>query len=160
MSTKLGIQVHCIYRIYDIYTSSPSCCFGFFFWDEERNFSKLVTQYQIHIEVQDGGNQMFAKQMELCLFDQGFIQNKTNHPISSYSHPSATAYKTIHCLKWGGGGLQNQQERHIIKTKYEAYTSSFLRQLRPSVVDSETFLERSFWDPGRRYKQLYFDNTR
>ena len=29
--------------------------------------------------------------------------NKTSHPISSNSHPSATAIKGIHCLKWGGG---------------------------------------------------------
>ena len=28
-------------------------------------------------------------------------KNKTNHPISSNSHPSATANKAIHCLKWG-----------------------------------------------------------
>ena len=28
---------------------------------------------------------------------------------------SATASKSIHCLKWGGGGgLQNQREHHII----------------------------------------------
>ena len=29
--------------------------------------------------------------------------NKTNHPISSNIHPSATVHKTIHCLKLGGG---------------------------------------------------------
>ena len=29
-------------------------------------------------------------------------KNKTNHPKSSNSHPSATANKAIHCLKWGG----------------------------------------------------------
>ena len=32
-------------------------------------------------------------------------ENKTNHPISSNSHPSATANThppTIYCLKWGG----------------------------------------------------------
>ena len=33
-------------------------------------------------------------------------KNKTNHPISSNSHPSATANKAIHCLKWGVGGLK------------------------------------------------------
>ena len=32
--------------------------------------------------------------------------NKTNHPISSNSHPSATANKTIHSLKIGGGGYK------------------------------------------------------
>ena len=39
-------------------------------------------------------------------------KNTTNHPISSNSHPSATAYKAIHCLK--------QREHNIIWTKYEA----------------------------------------
>ena len=39
------------------------------------------------------------------------FKNKTNHPISSNSHPSATAK---------GGGVRNQQEHHIILTKYEA----------------------------------------
>ena len=56
--------------------------------------------------------------------------NKTNHPRSSNSHPSATANnanccmiysatanKAIHSLK--KGGLQNQREHHIILTKYE-----------------------------------------
>ena len=31
-------------------------------------------------------------------------ENKTNHPISSNSHTSATADKAIHSLKIGGGG--------------------------------------------------------
>ena len=30
-------------------------------------------------------------------------KNKTNYPISSNSHPSATANRVIHCLKRGGG---------------------------------------------------------
>ena len=47
-------------------------------------------------------------------------KNKTNHPILSNSHPSATAKYAIFSLKIGGGGLQNQQEHHIILTKYEA----------------------------------------
>ena len=46
--------------------------------------------------------------------------NKTNHPISSDSHPSATANKAIHRLKIGVGGVKNQWEHHIILTKYEA----------------------------------------
>ena len=29
--------------------------------------------------------------------------NKTNHPMSRNSYPSATANKAIHCFKWGGG---------------------------------------------------------
>ena len=32
-----------------------------------------------------------------------FNKNKTNHPISSNSHHSATANKAIHSLKIGGG---------------------------------------------------------
>ena len=32
--------------------------------------------------------------------------NKTNHPISSNSHPSATANKAIHSLKIGKGGTK------------------------------------------------------
>ena len=47
------------------------------------------------------------------------FKNKTNHPISSNSHLSATANKVIRSLK-RGGGLQNQWEHHIILTKYEA----------------------------------------
>ena len=46
-----------------------------------------------------------------------FNKNKTNHPISSNGHHSATA---IHSLKNWGGGLQNQREHHIMLTKYEA----------------------------------------
>ena len=36
-------------------------------------------------------------------------KNKTNYPISSNSHPSATANIAIHCLKRGGEVLQNQR---------------------------------------------------
>ena len=52
----------------------------------------------------------------------GFSMNKTNHPISSNSHPSAAANKAIHSFKIEGGGgvLQNQRKHHIILTKYEA----------------------------------------
>ena len=38
-----------------------------------------------------------------------YFKNKTNLPISSNSHPSATANKAIHDLKIEGGGLQKQQ---------------------------------------------------
>ena len=41
-------------------------------------------------------------------------KNKTNHLISSNSHPSPTANIAIHRLKRGGGGLQSQREHHII----------------------------------------------
>ena len=35
-----------------------------------------------------------------------FSKNKTNHPISSNSHPSATANKAIHSLKqWVAGSI-------------------------------------------------------
>ena len=44
------------------------------------------------------------------------FKNKINHPISSNSHPSATANKAIHNLKIGG--VQNQQQHHIIVTKF------------------------------------------
>ena len=47
-------------------------------------------------------------------------KNKTNHPISSNIHPSATANKAIHSLKREGGGAQHQREHHIILTKNEA----------------------------------------
>ena len=49
-------------------------------------------------------------------------KNKTNHPISSNSHPSATLNKTIHSLKIRG--VQNQREHHIILTEYEAVHST------------------------------------
>ena len=39
------------------------------------------------------------------------MRNKTNHPISSNSYPSATAYKAKHSLK--RGGLQNQRKHHV-----------------------------------------------
>ena len=54
------------------------------------------------------------------------VKNKTNHPISSNSHPFATTNKAIHFFKWGGGGLQNQREQHIILTMIE--------EVQPTVV--------------------------
>ena len=46
---------------------------------------------------------------------------RQDHPISSNSHPLATANIAIHCLKWGGGGvLQNKSKHHIILTQNEA----------------------------------------
>ena len=44
--------------------------------------------------------------------------NKTNHPISSNSHPSVSANEAIYCIK--RGGLQNQRKHNIILKKYEA----------------------------------------
>ena len=58
-----------------------------------------------------------------CIIDHFYRSpdvTRTNHQISSNSHPLATAYKAIHCLKREGGGLQNQRDHHIISTKYEA----------------------------------------
>ena len=54
------------------------------------------------------------------VFGKYVDKNKTNHLISSNSHPTATANQAIHSLKIGGGGLKNQREYHIILTKYEA----------------------------------------
>ena len=38
------------------------------------------------------------------IYNIWYTRNKTNHPISSNCHPSATANIAIHCLKRGGGG--------------------------------------------------------
>ena len=46
-------------------------------------------------------------------------KNKTNHPISSNSHPSATANKAIHRLKKGEGVTKPTGTSYIL-TKYEA----------------------------------------
>ena len=52
------------------------------------------------------------------LFFLVFAKNKTNHPMSSNSHPSVTANEVRHRLKWEEE--QNQQGHHLIFTKYEA----------------------------------------
>ena len=44
-------------------------------------------------------------------------KNKTNHLVSSNSHPSATANKAMHSLKRGGGG---GYKTNGILTKWEA----------------------------------------
>ena len=50
-----------------------------------------------------------------------YNKNKTIHPISSNSHPSATVNKAIHSLNWGGGHKIN---RNIIQeTSTKMYTS-------------------------------------
>ena len=47
----------------------------------------------------------WAKNVEQFQCDCCYMpKNKTNHPISSNSHPSASTNKAIHDLKWGGGG--------------------------------------------------------
>ena len=68
-----------------------------------------------------------------CPFSKTYIilENKTNHPISSNIHPSATANKAIHSLKIGGGGLKNKREHHIILTKYEAVHPKAVSELIP-----------------------------
>ena len=61
---------------------------------------------------------IFAK---VGLFVSTFLflqQNKTHHPISSNSFPSATENKAIHSLNTGGD-YENQREHHKILTKYE-----------------------------------------
>ena len=58
------------------------------------------------------------QQQRLSNYANG-VKNKTNHPISSNSHPSATANKTIHSLKIGVGGIK-QREHNKILIKYEA----------------------------------------
>ena len=47
----------------------------------------------------------YTNVIELDLFTYIINKNKTNQPISSNSHPLATANKAIHSLKIGGGGL-------------------------------------------------------
>ena len=55
-----------------------------------------------------------ANKSSILFREGGWYNNKTNHPISSNSHPSATANanKAIHTKI--GGGLQNQREYHIL----------------------------------------------
>ena len=49
--------------------------------------------------------------------------NKTNHPISSNNHTSATAKKQYTASIERGGGLQNQREHPKILIKYSAAVS-------------------------------------
>ena len=66
-------------------------------------------------------------------------KNKTNYPISSYSHPSATADKAIHSLKIGEG-LQNQREHHMILTKHEAVDPTNVNyKILYSTFDKQSF---------------------
>ena len=53
-------------------------------------------------------------------------KNKTNHPISNNSHPSATAAKQYTASK--EGVIQNQRDHHIIKTKYEAVHPTYVSE--------------------------------
>ena len=46
-----------------------------------------------------------------------YVSNKTNHPMSNNSHPSAIANKAKHCLKWEEA--QQAEEHRISLTKYE-----------------------------------------
>ena len=65
--------------------------------------------------------------------------NKTNHLISSNSHPSAAANKAIHCLKWGRGGVTEPTEHHLILTKYEAVHPTYVSENYSSCTQSCTF---------------------
>ena len=48
--------------------------------------------------------QMKVLNIKHCIKPKFEFYKKTNHPISSNSHPLATANKAIHSLKIGGGG--------------------------------------------------------
>ena len=68
-------------------------------------------QYSTKVAFKDPKTQRWGDQVLLFFFRLEYFnvmgikcKNKTNHPISSNSHPSATRNKAIHCLKWGGGG--------------------------------------------------------
>ena len=50
-------------------------------------------------------------------------ENKTNHPISSNSNPSATKNKSMVLAKKKGGGVTKLKGRYKILTKYEAAVS-------------------------------------
>ena len=72
--------------------------------------------------IRTGVDPGWSKNMSMRRSFIEITNNKTNQPISSNSHPSATSYKAIHSLKMRGlgVGLQNEWEHHIIWTKYEA----------------------------------------
>ena len=56
-----------------------------------------------------------------------YCQQKPSKNIIRYQATATIRRLQIkqYCLKWGGGGLlQNQQEHHIILTKYEAVHST------------------------------------
>ena len=89
-----------------------------FFSIEHRPFpcSKIPFTQIVISGVLEHGGECFRKKFCYWLCPK----NKTNHPISSNSHPSANANKAIHCLKCGGGGLQKEQEHPNILIKYVA----------------------------------------
>ena len=55
-------------------------------------------------------HQFYYANAELLTFTELRVdsKNKTNHPISSNSHPSVTVNKAIHSLKIRGGGTKNK----------------------------------------------------
>ena len=55
------------------------------------------------------------------------LKNKTNHPISSNSHPATTANEAIHILKIEGGYKTNGNII-LILTKYEAVLPTVLSE--------------------------------
>ena len=57
-------------------------------------------------------------------------KNKTNHPISSNSHPLATANKAIHCLKWGGATKPTGTSYNLDKARSGACSISSFEFLR------------------------------
>ena len=69
--------------------------------DRSRSWGKVLQMYLINCSL---------IMMSVSVYISTILQptskynNKTNHLVSSNSHPSATANKAIHCLKgWNGG---------------------------------------------------------
>ena len=61
----------------------------------------------------------FIENIQLGKYLQ-MLKNKTNHPTSRNSHLRWPQMKQYTSKKEEGVGIQNQQEHHIILTKYEA----------------------------------------
>ena len=66
-----------------------------------------VPNFCMYVPFEKGGAYCFAYVGRYVGVSLNLVQLiKTNHPISSNSHPSATANKAIHSLKIGGGGYK------------------------------------------------------
>ena len=75
------------------------------------NLPKFGNKVEIGNNVQLGNKfNVLSDQLRVSLY---MVMNKTNHPISSNSNPSATANIAIHCIKRGEGGTK-QREHNII----------------------------------------------
>ena len=88
-------------------------------WDDKPNCAKIWSvKGSCWTKIQSNMNSisLHAHQELWCNI---CTKNKTNHPISSNSHvhPSATANKAIHCLKWGSiciGGAQPPVQKSLM----------------------------------------------